>query len=900
MVSVSHNKTNLSCFKPLFLLSGWLSLTGTGQAQIINGDFWVTNGPVYSLVKNETTLFLGGKFSYIGKPTGSGLVTDFSQGSLDQNNPLVNGTVRCAIPDGADGWYLAGDFTQVGGLPRNRIAHLLPDNSVDPSWNPDANGTVYALLISGTELIIGGAFTTLGGLTRNYLGSVDLATGIVTSWTPSPSSSVFALAQNSVHLFAGGSFTTVSGEARTYLVSFDKTTKGLTTWRPTPNNRVRCLLNPYNDDNYLLVGGEFTTFAGQNRSYLTMVYSTSDLNTSWFAPAANNSVYSLCAGPPGTVFAGGYFTSIGGQTRNYVAKLQLYNGLSASWNALITSGYVLSLTTSGSLVYAGGSFGYAGSPSVSRNNAAAFDLTSAAVSSWNPNPFGLVLALGTSGNKVYLGGSFSGAYGVARNNLAALDLLTGEAAAWNPDASYSVNSLALSGDQVLIGGSFTFLGGQSRKYIGSVSAETGSLSSWNPSANGLVRCIYPGPNGILAGGDFTTLGGITRNKLAAIDPATGAVTAWDPNVNGSVYTLVSDGVSIFAGGSFSAVGGTTRNGLAEINLEGTVTAWNPSVTTGRSVFSMILRGDLIYAGGNFTTVGGQIRNRLAAINKTSGIPDSWNPNANSDVKCLFSGSSVIFAGGAFSRINNVTQQRLAGLNPTTGAVISWVPGTNDVVYALEAMGSGLYAGGDFTQLGSESKSYFGLVYDENTLPVKLSEFTATVSFPTVHLRWETATELNNAGFELQVRQGSESWQTAGWIAGRGTSTQPTRYSFTHTPDWNHGETGYRLIQKDLDGHESASDAVTVFPPESGFTLSPAYPNPFNPETTVQFSLNQPGRVKLTLTDLTGRELKVFLDGQQPAGKQTLRVSANGLSSGVYFIRLEAGTRHKLQKIVVLK
>ncbi|MCK6601623.1 MAG: T9SS type A sorting domain-containing protein [Bacteroidetes bacterium] len=896
-----NKPTFLSLIKAGMVLSVGLA-SGIVQGQVINESFWVTNGPVYTMTRSESSLFLGGKFTYVGPPTGSGLLTGGDTGTLDDRMPVVNGLIRCVVPDGTGGWYLGGDFTKIGGLPRNRLAHLFSDLSVDPAWNPDSDGAVYSLLVSGQDLIIGGAFTFLGGLSRAYLGSVSLTTGTVTSWTPAPTGSVYALAQNSVHLFAGGNFTSIAGESRSYLASFVRSTGALTAWKPNPNNRVRCLLNPYNDDNYLLAGGEFTTVAGQNRSYLTMLYSTADLTTTWFNPTANSSVYALCPGPSGTVFAAGYFTTIGGQTRNYVAKLELYNGLATAWNGLITSGYALCLATDGTKVYAGGSFSYAGNPSVMRNNAVSFDVTSATVTTWNPNPFGQVYSLAATGGQVMIGGSFSGAGGIPRNNAAALDLLTGEATGWNPDVSYSVNSLTLLGNTVYLGGSFTQVGGQNRRYLASVSSETGAVSSWNPSANGIVRCIYSGPAGILAGGDFTTVGGLSRSKLAAIDPGTGAVTAWDPNVNGTVYSLVSDGISVFAGGSFSSVGGTTRNGLAEINSEGTVTGWNPSITASRIVYALILRGELIYAGGTFTTVGGQIRNRIAAINKTTGVPDAWNPNANGEVRCLYPGTSVIFAGGAFSRIGGAGQARLAGLDPATGTSVSWVPATNDVVYALEAAGSGLYAGGEFTQFGGESKSYFGLVYDENTLPVELTGFSASVSFPEVHLRWETVSEKNNYGFEIQFRDaaGQEPWQTAGFVPGKGTTTRPTAYHYAHSPGWRSGMVCYRLVQKDTDGNSLCSQPLTVVSQEAGFSLSPAFPNPFNPETSIRFSLAKAGPVKITLTDLTGRELKVLQQGQQPAGSQTLRVSGDGLASGVYFIRVEAGNRSKLQKIVVLK
>jgi hypothetical protein len=61
----------------------------------------------------------------------------------------VNLEVRAAAPDGSGEWYIGGDFTLVQGIERNRIAHILSDGTLDPSWNPNANGGVRALAVSG-------------------------------------------------------------------------------------------------------------------------------------------------------------------------------------------------------------------------------------------------------------------------------------------------------------------------------------------------------------------------------------------------------------------------------------------------------------------------------------------------------------------------------------------------------------------------------------------------------------------------------------------------------------------------------------------------------------------------------------------------------------------------------
>ena len=78
--------------------------------------------------------------------------------------------------DGAGGWYIGGYFTAVGGLPRSNLAHVASDLSVS-AWNPNANGAVYALAVSGSTVYAGGDFTSIGGQARNRIAALDATTG---------------------------------------------------------------------------------------------------------------------------------------------------------------------------------------------------------------------------------------------------------------------------------------------------------------------------------------------------------------------------------------------------------------------------------------------------------------------------------------------------------------------------------------------------------------------------------------------------------------------------------------------------------------------------------------------------------------------------------------------------
>jgi photosystem II stability/assembly factor-like uncharacterized protein len=79
-----------------------------------------------------------------------------------------------------------------------------------------------------------------------------------------------------------------------------------------------------------------------------------------------------------------------------------------------------------------------------------------------------------------------------------------------------------------------------------------------------------------------------------------------------------------------------------------------------------------------------------------------------------------------------------------------------------------------------------------------------------------------------------------------------------------------------------------------------YPNPFNPATTIAYKLSRPGRIKITLYDILGREVRVLFDGFQKAGDYHFRFDAEGLASGVYFYKLETGISSLTKKMVLVR
>lgn len=192
------------------------------------------------------------------------------------------------------------------------------------------------------------------------------------------------------------------------------------------------------------------------------------------------------------------------------------------------------------------------------------------------------------------------------------------------------------------------------------------------------------------------------------------------------------------------------------------------------------------------------------------------------------------------------------------------------------------------------------------LPVELSAFSARRVDGGVRLNWQTATETNNFGFAVERSVFGEDWQEVGFVQGHGTTFSPKQYE--HLDVLPAGlarlpQLAYRLRQMDRDGTTDYSNTVFVQTgklPE-GIELYAAYPNPFNPSTTISFAISQPAGVTLKVYNALGQVVATLLTGaEMEAGLHTVPFSGETLPSGIYMAVLEAGGAPQHQKLVLNK
>ncbi len=637
-------------------------------------------------------------------------------------------------PDGKI--LIGGDFTTLspnGGVPvtRNRIARLNPDATLDTAFDPNADGIVWSIAVQADgKILVGGDFTTIGGQMRGRIARLDPATGLADSFNPNADSTVRSVAvQADGKILAGGFFSVIGGQTREDIARLDPTSGLADSFYPGTNGGGVFSI-AVQADAKILVGGLFTSIGGQFRNRIARLDPASGLADS-FDPNANNTlVIAIAVQADGKILAGGDFTSIGGQARNRIARLDASTGMADSFNPNPNNTFVYAIAVQADgKILAGGNFTNIGGQT--RNRIARLNPTTGLADSFDPNTNGEVIAIAVQADgKILAGGLFTtlapnGGPAVTRNRIARLE--TDGRLDRTLDVSVSaegfVDATAVQPDgKILIGGSFISVLGVFRGDIARLNADGTLDTVFNPSSLDTVRSIVVQPDGkILVGGDFDNIGFQPRNHIARLDGTFGLADSFNPNANDSVVSIVvqADG-KILVGGSFTGIAGQMRNYLARLNPDGTLdAAFNPN-PNGPVVAIAVQADSKILVGGYFNgtnSIGGQLRNHIARLDPTTGLADSFDPNASCpQLQCGFATTvrsitvqpdGKIIAAGVFRNIGGAARNFVARLDPTTGGADSFDPNASGlVVYSIAVQADGkILAGGDFSSIGGQTHPY---------------------------------------------------------------------------------------------------------------------------------------------------------------------------------------------------
>ncbi len=443
------------------------------------------------------------------------------------------------------------------------------------------------------------------------------------------------------------------------------------------------------NSNRLIIGGDFS-FNGLSKSLLVLNGSQPEalFNKNITGAVKCMAIYQ------NILYLGGNFSSIDGQTRNNLAAINLATGALTSW-APQPDGEVNTITISNGTIWVGGSFSLIGSQV---RSSLASVTTSGTVNPFSMGINGIVKSIAVVDSLVYVGGSFNTAGSITRNNIASFNSFSNTLRNWNPNVDGPVLAMAISGSTLYIGGEFYSAGTSSRNNLAALNIQTGIATTFNPNVDAKVNCINLTGSTLSVGGTFMNVGTSEIKNFARISTS-GSVSTNTPIVNSEVNAIGILGDSCLIGGSFSSIGGIKQRNLAILDINsGAAISW--SVLVDGEVKAMERIGGNLVVAGSFFSVNQTQRQSIAIIDTIYGNPTSFDAGCQGIINTMHILGTQLFVGGAFSAIGGTSRNNLAALSLTTGIATTWNPDADAEVFDLKRNGSLLFAAGDFNNLGS--------------------------------------------------------------------------------------------------------------------------------------------------------------------------------------------------------
>jgi hypothetical protein len=410
------------------------------------------------------------------------------------------------------------------------------------------------------------------------------------------------------------------------------------------------------------------------------------------------------------------------------------------------------------------------------------------------------------------------------------------------------------------------------------------------------------------GGTFSfNLIGISVQNWTGAFPLAFTSTVCNLVVNNANGITIGNDVTVNSGVTLTLTNGKVTLGSNNIIISGSLSgasASNYVVATGSGELRKTFTADgsftypvgdasnyspvtltLNGAGYSSAYVGVKLNNIKHALNTSSTdyLNRYWTVTASGVTGGSYNADFVYVDGDVAGTETNLALGQYNG--------IQWiVVGSNNAgTNTLSA--TGLTSFSDFT--GGEA----------GALPVQLASFVGNVVGNNAQLEWQTISEINNYGFNVQRYDAiSKSYNNVGFVAGKGI---PCTYTYE---DKNvSGSLEYRLEQIDNNGLTSYFGPIMLNPNSVGsdavpavFALNQNYPNPFNPSTIINYQLAIDNYTTLKVYNLIGKEVATLVNGNQSAGSHQVTFDGSALTSGVYFYKLQSGSSVEVKKLTLVK
>lgn len=644
------------------------------------------------LVLADGGLLAGGRFGRVNGQQRSGLARFRADGTLDaafapEFNPA--GSTIAALAAREDGrLVLGGDFTEVGGVARARLARLLPDGRPDEGFLPGGgpNGEVRAIVaLSGGRTLVGGAFDAFAGIPRRGLAWLD-ARGVVEpgflpglAWATPPSIATLVVEAGGTVL-AGGS------------------------WDPPSLGLVRLM-----GDTATELGFEFVAATFESSEAAGEVTVRIRRN----GPAAAATSLWL-ATHDASALAG----------EDYLAEDRLVEFAAGETVRALSLRLLDDPTVENEETFEvrlhrplpGAALGRQAVATVRIQDNETPVLTDP---SFNPG-LGLddrvrAIVVQPDG-RVVVGGDFNHANGVRRDEVARFnrDGSLDETFAPGPTlrGRFGLGVLAVAVQEdggVLVGGDFHDTNEVRQAVMVRLNRDGSPDSSFQPftSFQHRVRAIVVQPDGrILVGGSFSP-GNVTQQNLVrletngVLDP-TFALRSGAPNEELRGLALQPDGKILLAG-YFTAIGAQPQGHIARLDASGALDpTFHAGTGTDHDTAAVTVQPDgKIVVVGDFTSFNGVLVSRIVRLNADGSWDATFRPDrgANREVHAVaVQADARVLIGGEFTEVNGVQRLRVARLHPDGSLDLDFNPGLglNEEVRTLALVPEGVLVAGDFT------------------------------------------------------------------------------------------------------------------------------------------------------------------------------------------------------------
>lgn len=657
-------------------------------------------------------------------------------------------------PDGKI--IIVGGFSHYNGVPRSGIARVNNDGSLDMTFDPgngatqvvtDAGitvGPIFTAALQGDgKIVIGGVFTKYNETPRNAVARVNADGSLDMSFDPGVSATggfitldSSALQPDGKILF-GGDFTGFDGTSRNAIVrlnangSLDESFNAGPLVRSFSRSSVDTMaLQP---DGRIVVGGAFDSVNGTNRINIARLNSDGSVDNTFRPPVGVGTtdqggsfpVSSVKLQSDGKVVVGGGFSDLA-RLLPATGKISFssndYSVGEGAGSATITVGR--SDGTDGRVVARISLTDVTTSPADYRSPAGSVDLSFDAglgSSGFGAN-FPRTTAVQPDG-KIVIGGAFFDYGGVEQYGIARLNAdgtVDPTFVAGSGPVPFFVNVVTMlvvqADGKIVVAGNFELFDGSGNHFLERLNPDGSLDTSFHPGHgqnSGLEAMVLQPDGKILLGGPFSDYDGIPRNTIARVNTDGTLDLSFDPlNGPGGGYVFaisVQPDGRVLIGGNFKTYNGTPRSGIARLEANGLLdTSFDPGSGANATVATIALQADgRMILGGAFQTENGTARQNIARLDPNGALDLSFDPGTGVTDNGTGGGTlrrvfvqpdGRIVIAGSFQFYNGTPRRYLARLNSNGSLDSSFDPGigaSSQILTAILEPNGRIVLSGDF-------------------------------------------------------------------------------------------------------------------------------------------------------------------------------------------------------------